>query len=54
MLAIKYLEQYFAYLYLENASYNKYGSVLLNMSYQKMVSNDQYPKTISKATLPWI
>ena len=39
-------EKMFAYLYLENSDQEKYGTILQNLSSQKSLGNDQYPKTI--------
>ena len=43
-------EQLTAYLYLENADRNKYGSLYTSLSSQYSLSNNQYPKTIISAT----
>jgi hypothetical protein len=42
-------EQFLAFLFLENADQNKYGSLLTNLNSQKSLGNDQYPKTIVDA-----
>ena len=42
-------EQLFAFLYLENASQDKYGSILRSFNSQKSLRNDQYPRTITEA-----
>ena len=42
-------EQMFAFIYLENADQDKYGSILKNLNSQKSLGNDQYPKTIVEA-----
>jgi hypothetical protein len=39
-------DRLFAYLYLENADQDKYGSILKNLNSQKSLGNDQYPKSI--------
>jgi hypothetical protein len=39
-------EQFMAFIYLENSDRKKYGSVLNNLSSQKSLENDQYPKTL--------
>jgi hypothetical protein len=39
-------EGLFAFLYLENSDQQKYGTILNNLSSQKSLKNDQYPKTI--------
>ena len=35
-----------AYFYLDNSDHEKYGSNIKNMSYQKSLGNDQYPRMI--------
>jgi hypothetical protein len=42
-------EQLFAFLYMENADQDKYGSLLQGLSSQKSLGHDQYPKTLSEA-----
>ena len=42
-------EQLFAFLYLENASQDKYGSILRSLNSQKSLGNYQYPRTITEA-----
>jgi hypothetical protein len=39
-------ETLFAYLYLENADQDKYGTILNNLNSQKSLGNDQFPRTI--------
>jgi hypothetical protein len=39
-------ESLFAYLYLENADQDKYGTILNNLNSQKSLGNDQFPRTI--------
>jgi hypothetical protein len=39
-------EQLMAFIYLENADPKKYGPVLTNLNSQKLLGNDQYPKTL--------
>jgi hypothetical protein len=39
-------ERLFAFMYLENADQDKYGSILNNLNSQKSLGNDQFPKTI--------
>jgi hypothetical protein len=39
-------EKFMAFIYLENADYKKYGSVLKNLNSQKSLGNDQYPSTL--------
>jgi hypothetical protein len=41
-------ESLFAYLYLENADQDKYGTILKNLNSQKSLGNDQFPRTIVK------
>lgn len=42
-------EHFYAYLYLENVDYKKYGSLTQNLNQQYTLNNDQYPKTIGDA-----
>ena len=42
-------EQFFGFIFMENADQNKYGSLLRNLNSQKSLGNDQYPKTIADA-----
>ena len=44
----KVSEQLFAFLYLENAIQDKYGSILSSLNLQKKVGNYQYPRTITE------
>jgi hypothetical protein len=39
-------ERLMAYIYLENADRKKYGTILSNLTSQKSLGNDQYPKTL--------
>jgi hypothetical protein len=39
-------ESLFAYLYLENADQDKYGTILNDLNSQKSLGNDQFPRTI--------
>ena len=43
-------EQLMSYLYLKNSDQAKYGSVLRSLKAQQSLENDQYPKTIAKAS----
>ena len=45
-LVKKASESLFAYLYLENADQDKYGTILNNLNSQKSLGNDQFPRTI--------
>eukprot|EP00957_Ditylum_brightwellii_P210738 15365331-Ditylum_brightwellii.AAC.1 len=38
----------FAFMYLKNADQAKYGSVLMNLNQQKLLSNNQYTKTVTE------
>ena len=49
-LILKASEQFYAYLHLENADQDKYGSILKNLNSQRALRNDQYPKTIIETT----
>ena len=40
----------YAYIYIENADHEKYGSVLNTLNQQKSFGNDQFPKTIIEAS----
>jgi hypothetical protein len=42
-------QQLMAYLYMENADQDKYGSILVGLNTQKTLKNDQYPKTVTDA-----
>jgi hypothetical protein len=42
-------EQFLAFLFLENADQNKYGTLMRNLNSQKSLGNDQYPKTVVDA-----
>ena len=42
-------EQFNALAYLENADQTKYGSILLGLTTQLSLGNDQYPKSITDA-----
>jgi len=42
-------KQLFTFLYFENASQDKYGSILRSLNSQKSLGNDQYPRTITEA-----
>ena len=42
-------DQFQAYLYLDNADRTKYGSILTGLNTQKLLGNDQYPKSITEA-----
>ena len=42
-------KQFFTYLYLENVDQEKYGSLMQNLSSQRSLGNDQYPKTLAEA-----
>ena len=42
-------EQLSSYVYLENADQRNFGSVLKGLKNQKILENDQFPKTIAKA-----
>jgi hypothetical protein len=42
-------EQLFAFLYLENADEDKYGSLLKGLNSQKSLGHDQYPRMLTKA-----
>jgi hypothetical protein len=46
MMIAKASEGLFAFMYLENADQDKYGSILNNLNSQKSLGNDQYPRTI--------
>jgi hypothetical protein len=39
-------EGLFTFMYLENSSQDKYGSIISNLNSQKSLGNDQYPRTI--------
>ena len=41
-------EQFFAFTYLKKWDQHKYGSILKGLNKQKLLGNDQYPKTISE------
>jgi hypothetical protein len=41
-------EQMFVFLYVENSDQEKYGSIIKNLDSQKLLGNDQYPRTIVK------
>ena len=36
----------FYYIYLDQLDHDKYGSIIQNMGYQKLLGNDHYPRTI--------
>ena len=36
----------FAYLYLDQSDYDKYGSIIHSMNYHKSLGENQYPRTI--------
>ena len=42
-------EQLFTFLYFKNASQDKYGSILRRLNSQKLLGNEQYPRTIMEA-----
>jgi hypothetical protein len=42
-------EQLFAFLYLENADDDKYGSLLKGLNSQKSLGHDQYPRMLTEA-----
>jgi hypothetical protein len=46
MMIAKASEGLFAFMYLENADQDKYGSILNNLNSQKSLGDDQYPRTI--------
>jgi hypothetical protein len=48
MMIAKASEGLYAFMYLENADQDKYGSILNNLNSQKSLGNDQYPRTIVK------
>ena len=41
-------EQLFVFTYLENLDQHKYGSILKGLNEQKLLGNDQYPRSISE------
>jgi hypothetical protein len=43
-------EQFFSYIYMENADQGKYESILSGLINQKSLGNDQYPRTIVETT----
>lgn len=49
VLIIKALEQFYSFLYLENAEQDKYRPILKSLNYQKSLGVDQYAKTILEA-----
>jgi hypothetical protein len=49
-LANTAFEQYAAYVYLEQSDKRKYGTILSGLSTQYSLGNDQYPRSIAKAT----
>jgi hypothetical protein len=44
------LEQFYAYIHLENANQDKYRSILKNLNSQRSLGNNQYPKMIVETT----
>jgi hypothetical protein len=48
MMIAKASEGLFAFMYLESADQDKYGSILNNLNSQKSLGNAQYPRTIVK------
>ena len=43
-------QQFLAYIFMEQSDQTKYGSLMVNLSSQHSLSNDQYPRTMSQAT----
>jgi hypothetical protein len=43
------LNQFLAFLYLNNADKTKYGSILTGLNTQQSLGNDQYPRTITES-----
>eukprot|EP00957_Ditylum_brightwellii_P057500 4359408-Ditylum_brightwellii.AAC.1 len=48
-LTKKASDQLFAFIYLENLDQTKYGSILKGLNEQKLLGNNQYPKTITES-----
>jgi hypothetical protein len=43
-------EQFYAYVYLDNADRNKYSNMIKNLNHPKLLNNNQFPKTIVETT----
>ena len=42
--------RFVAFLFLDNADKNKYGSLITQLSMQQSLGNNQYPKSVTEAT----